>query len=95
MTKAYNQLILKNHIYIYIECKLINFDDKTRKNDSRMIKFDNKIKVLNPNWWEIPNHPLIRGSEAGKRNALLSLIHHQEKDDNDITDKIFLHANDP
>ena len=50
---------------------MINFDEYTN---------ENRIKH-NPNWPYIPNHPyrilIIGGSESGKTNALLKLIHNQ------------------
>ena len=63
---------------------MINFDDVTKEN----------IKKHNPNWPEIPDHPLIiliiRGSESRKINSLFNLISHQP----DI-DKIYSYAKDP
>ena len=63
---------------------MINSDDVTKEN----------IKKHNPNWPEIPDHPLIiliiRGSESRKINSLFNLISHQP----DI-DKIYSYAKDP
>ena len=49
---------------------MINIDDATGEN----------IKKHNRHWSQMHDHPQrIRGSESRKKNALLNLIHHQEK----------------
>ena len=64
--------------------KMINSDDAVNKN----------IKVHNPNWPQISDHPyrilIIGGSGSGKTNSLFNLINHQS--DND---KIYLYAKGP
>ena len=55
-----------------------------------MLNFDyiirEDIKVHNPNWPEIPDHPyrilLIGGPGSGKTNTLLNLINHELDLDN-------------
>ena len=51
------------------------------------------VKDHNPKWQQILNHLyrkiILGGSGSGKTNALRSLIHHQEKYNNDIIDKFF------
>ena len=63
---------------------MINFDEYTNENK----------KEHNLHWPYLPDHPyrilIIGGSETGKTNALLNLIHNQQ----DI-DKIYLYAVDP
>ena len=63
---------------------MINIDDVTKEN----------IKVLNPTWPQIPNHPfkilIIEGSRSGRTNSLFNLIRQQP----DI-DKNYLYAKDP
>ena len=53
----------------------------------------------NLNWSNIAERPcrilIIRGAELGKVNVILSLIYHQEKDDDDDVDKIYLYAKHP
>ena len=52
------------------------------------------IRVHNPKWPDIPDHPygilIIGGSGHGKTNALLNLINHEPD-----VDKIYLYAKDP
>ena len=50
---------------------MINFDDIAKE----------KIKELNPNWSQIPDHPyrilIIGGSGSGKASSLFNLINQQ------------------
>ena len=68
---------------------MINFDDYV----IGIALNENKTKH-SKNWLYIPDHPhrilIIRGSESGKTNVILNLIHNQP----DI-DKIYLYAKDP
>ena len=68
---------------------MINFDDYV----NGIALNENKTKH-SKNWLYIPDHPhrilIIGGSESGKRNVILNLIHNQP----DI-DKIYLYAKDP
>ena len=63
---------------------MINFDDYTKENNTK----------LNLKWPYIPHHPcrilIIGGSGSGRTNALLNLINNRL----DI-DKIYLYAKDP
>ena len=62
---------------------MINFDDVTKEN----------IKVHDPTWPQIPNHPyrilISEGSGSGKTNSLFNLKHLQPD-----TEKIYLYAKD-
>ena len=68
---------------------MINFDDYV----NGIALNENKTKH-SKNWLYIPDHPhrilIIGGSESGKTNVILNLIHNQP----DI-DKIYLYAKDP
>ena len=63
-----------------------------------MFKFDyvtkEVIKVYNPNWPQIADHPyrmvIVGGSGSGKTNILLNLISHKPD-----TDKIYSYAKNP
>ena len=64
----------------------------------KMFNFDyirkEYIRVHNPKWPEVPDHPygilIIGGSGHGKTNALFNLINHEPD-----VDKIYLYAEDP
>ena len=68
---------------------MINFDDYV----NGIALNENKTKH-SKNWLYIPDHPhrilIIGGSESGKTNVILNLIHNQPD-----TDKIYLYAKDP
>ena len=68
---------------------MINVEDVTKEN----------INDYNPNLPEILDYTyrilIIVGSQFGKTNTLHSLLKHQNGDDFNVIDKIYLHVKDP
>ena len=72
------------YISFLYHTKIFNFDDITNENN----------EDHNKKWPYIPDHPyhmfIIGFSELRKTNALLTLI--REQDNDELIDKIYLHA---